>query len=108
MSTEALPGYLRAPAPRPWEAWLREVQGDGEPLPLSPGSRLGPLLRRLPPRDMRLPPGKPDPAALARFELRSLPGLATAGGGNGKRAPLTAAESRAREEARAREEGLGS
>ena len=37
MSTEALPGYLRAPAPRPWEAWLREVQGDGEPLPLSPG-----------------------------------------------------------------------
>lgn len=90
------PAYLQAAARRPWSEWLAEVQGDGEPLALSEGSRLGPMLRRLPPKDMRLPTGDLDASKLARFELRPLLDLPEPAADAARRAPITAAARRER------------
>jgi len=89
----AVPAYLHR---RAWEDWVAEVQGDGEPLPLPDGSRLGPLLRRLPPKDMRLPAGRLDAGMLARFDFRPLPDLPGLGAAVANRAPLTVAARRDR------------
>jgi hypothetical protein len=72
------------------------VQGDGKPLALSENSRLGPMLRRLPPKDMRLPIGELDAAKLARFELRPLLDLPEPAAATASRAPITATARRER------------
>mmetsp|Transcript_27088 Transcript_27088/g.82050 ORF Transcript_27088/g.82050 Transcript_27088/m.82050 type:complete len:361 (-) Transcript_27088:305-1387(-) len=83
------------PAPRGWAEWLAEVQGDGVTLPMAQGSELGPRLRVLPPKDMRLPLGMLDAEKLARFDLRPLPELP--GLGNTTRAPVSVEERRRRQ-----------